>query len=608
MPEYKAPGVYVEETSFRAKAIEGVPTSTAGFAGITRFGPVAYAGGPSNAQPRLITSYAEFERVYGGVSPLELASGARIAYLAHAVRAFFDNGGSRLYVSRVYVPAAGKTVKECASSLTVATTAGSAAWRARWPGADGNVLVEVQAARGKNIAFEYPNDGLGKNAWGIQAKNVLAGAVLEVTASGGTLPIGNAPLSASTLRVVEMDPSGKQTFIDSSGAPVALAAGSQLSLVQLRVTVTGPDGRIDAYDQLATHPDQSRFIGKLLAIDNPEDDNAMVWLEWSTSDDRFAAAALALGLQSASKRLGGGIDGALPSPDELRGVAGEHATGLEALAKLDDIAIVAAPDSGAMPTPKDVQAVAQHLIGHAELHRYRIALIDAVLHSSLSDVRSFRSKFDCSYAALYHPWIEIVDPLSRPALGEQPHKLLLPPSGFIAGIYARNDIERGVHKAPANEVVRGITRFEVDINKAQQDVLNPEGVNCLRFFEGRGYRVWGARTLSSDPEWKYVNLRRLFISLEHSIDKGTQWAVFEPNGERLWADIKSTIQDFLYLQWRNGALLGVKPEEAYFVRCDRSTMTQNDLDNGRMVCLIGIAASRPAEFVIFRISQKTADS
>ena len=213
MPEYKAPGVYVEETSFRAKAIEGVPTSTAGFAGITRFGPVAYAGGPSNAQPRLITSYAEFERVYGGVSPLELASGARIAYLAHAVRAFFDNGGSRLYVSRVYVPAAGKTVKECASSLTVATTAGSAAWRARWPGADGNVLVEVQAARGKNIAFEYPNDGLGKNAWGIQAKNVLAGAVLEVTASGGTLPIGNAPLSASTLRVVEMDPSGKQTFI-----------------------------------------------------------------------------------------------------------------------------------------------------------------------------------------------------------------------------------------------------------------------------------------------------------------------------------------------------------------------------------------------------------
>lgn len=608
MPEYKAPGVYVEEASFRAKAIEGVPTSSAGFAGLARFGPVTYPNGPDKTQPRLVTSYAEFERVYGGVAPLELASGTRIGYLAHAARAFFDNGGSRLHVSRVYAPAAGKTVKECTASQTVATTAGSATWRARWPGADGNVLVEVQALRSKNIAFEYPDDGLGKHAWGIQAKGVTAGAVLEVTASGGTSPIGNAPLSASTLRVVEVDANGRQTFVDSSGTTVALAAGSQLSLVQLRVTVTGPDGRIDAYDQLATHPDQSRFIGKLLAIDDPEDGDAMVCLEWSASDDRFAAAALAIGLQSAGKRLGGGIDGALPSPDEFRGLVGDQASGLEALAAVDDIAIVAVPDAGAMPTPDEVQAVAQHLVSHAKQQRYRIAVVDAALRSTVSDVRSFRSKFDSSYAALYHPWVEIVDPLFRPAPGEPPRKLLLPPSGFIAGIYARNDIERGVHKAPANEVVRGITRFEVDINKAQQDVLNPEGVNCLRFFEGRGYRVWGARTLSSDPEWKYVNLRRLFIYLEHSIDKSTRWAVFEPNGERLWADIKSTIQDFLFLQWRNGALLGTKPEEAYFVRCDRTTMTQNDLDNGRMICLIGVAASRPAEFVIFRIGQKTADS
>lgn len=612
MPEYKAPGVYVEETSFRTKAIEGVPTSTAGFAGLARFGPVAYPNGPGRTQPRMVTSYAEFERIYGGLAPLELASGTRIAYLAHAVRGFFDNGGSRLHVSRVYTPAAGKTVKECTASLAVAITAGSATWRARWPGADGNVLIEVQAVRGNNIAFEHPNDGAndapGKHAWGIQAKNVLAGAVLEVTTSGNPLPIGNAPLVASTLRVVEVDANGKQSFVDSSGAPVALAAGSQLSLVQLRVTVTGPAGRIDAYDQIATHPDQHRYIGKLLAADDPEDGDAMVCLEYSASDNRFAAAALALGLQAAGKRLGGGLDGALPSPDEFRGLAGDQATGLEALAAVDDIAIVAVPDGGAMPTPDDVVAVAQHLISHAERQRYRIAVVDAALHSALSDIRNFRSKFDSSYAALYHPWVEIVDPLYRPAPGEPPRKLLLPPSGFIAGIYARNDIERGVHKAPANEVVLGITRFEVNINKTQQDLLNPEGVNCLRFFEGRGYRVWGARTLSSDPEWKYVNLRRLFIHLEHSIDKSTQWAAFEPNGERLWANIRSTIQDFLYLQWRNGALLGAKPEEAYFVRCDRSTMTQNDLDNGRMICLIGVAASRPAEFAIFRIGQKTADS
>ncbi len=162
-------------------------------------------------------------------------------------------------------------------------------------------------------------------------------------------------------------------------------------------------------------------------------------------------------------------------------------------------------------------------------------------------------------------------------------------AGFVAGIYARNDINRAVYKAPANEVVNLAIGFERMLNKAHQDVLNPEGINCFRFFEGRGFRLWGARTISSDPEWKYVNLRRYFIYLEHSIDKGTQWAVFEPNGDLLWANVRRTIEDFLLNEWQMGALLGDKPEKAFFVRCDRSTMTQNDLDNGRLVCKIGVA-------------------
>ena len=284
------------------------------------------------------------------------------------------------------------------------------------------------------------------------------------------------------------------------------------------------------------------------------------------------------------------------------------ATGLEALAELTDIAIVALPDAGALDGDERVQAAAGHLIAHAEKCRYRIAVVDGPPRASLTDIREFRGKFDSKYAALYHPWIEILDPTVPNAPGVPPRKLMLPPSGFVTGIYARNDIERGVHKAPANEVVRGLTQFEININKARQDVLNPEGVNCLRFFEGRGHRVWGARTMSSDPEWKYVNVRRLFIYLEHSIDKATQWAVFEPNNERLWKNIRSAVEDFLYVLWRDGALLGSKPEEAYFVRCDRSTMTQNDLDNGRMICLVGVAPSRPAEFVIFRVGQWTANA
>ena len=215
-------------------------------------------------------------------------------------------------------------------------------------------------------------------------------------------------------------------------------------------------------------------------------------------------------------------------------------------------------------------------------------------------MRAFRALYDSSHAAFYYPWVRVMDPLTG-------QENVYPRSGFVAGIYARNDVERAVYKAPANEVVRLALGFETMVTKGQQEVLNPEGVNCFRFFEGRGMRLWGARTMSSDPEWKYVNVRRYFCYLERSIDRGTQWAVFEPNGERLWANVRRTVEDFLLNEWQNGALLGDKPERAYFVKCDRSTMTQNDLDNGRLVCLVGVAALKPAEFVIFRIGQWTAD-
>ena len=306
----------------------------------------------------------------------------------------------------------------------------------------------------------------------------------------------------------------------------------------------------------------------------------------------------------------------MPTPDALEGLPADldhpevKATGLFALEEVEDIAIVALPDGSTYEGDEDsCFAAAQALIRHAEAAKaYRIAIVDGMRNSSISQVREFRGRFDTTYGALYHPWIEIFDPTERPAQGAPPRRLMLPPSGFVAGIYARSDVQRGVFKAPANEVVTGLTRFEANINKGRQDVLNPEGINALRFFPGRGNRVWGARTMTSDPEWKYVNVRRLFIFLEHSIDKSTQWAVFEPNNERLWANIRFTIEDFLLVQWKSGALLGSKPEEAYFVRCDRTTMTQNDLDNGRLICLIGVAPTKPAEFVIFRIGQWTADA
>ena len=597
MPEYLAPGVYVEEVSFRSKSIEGVPTSTTGFAGLAHYGPVRYTGGPKTSEPRLITSFTEFESVYGGLDELGIGSG-RPPYLAHAARAFFENGGKRLYVSRVFGPRGGD-VNLGVASKPIIDVGLTATWKARWPGAMGNVLIKTQPVRTRVTVS------------GGKVQRVKNGAVIEVLVAGTSPPPPSAPITLGNLRVVTIDEDGNQSF--DGVAPVAT---NVVHLVEMMVTVQVGTERVDQYSELAGDPDQTRYIAKVLDKEDPADENALVYLDWDPDALGASASQLMVMLTdpNAAGRLINGNDGALPGASVFDGDEADPddplktATGLHALGDIDDIAIVAMPDAATLADEASIFTAAQALVAHAEGLRYRIAVVDGPQASSLNEIRKFRGKFDSKYAALYHPWIEILDPTERAAQGRPPRRIMLPPSGFVTGIYARSDIERGVHKAPANEVVRGLTRFEANINKARQDVLNPEGINALRFFEGRGNRVWGARTMSSDPEWKYVNVRRLFIYIEHSIDKGTQWAVFEPNGPRLWANIRQTVEDFLLVLWRDGALLGDKPDQAYFVRCDRTTMTQNDLDNGRMICLVGVAPVKPAEFVIFRIGQWTGDA
>jgi len=627
MPEYLAPGVYVEEVSFRSKSIEGVPTSTTGFAGMTRTGPVRYtypdgAGGellgPLSSEPRLVTSFTEYERVYGGLEPLKIPTEAdeRLCFVAHAARAFFDNGGKRLYVSRVFVPKS--NTDPGVATLTIPVADIPAVWRARWPGEFGNVQVQTKIVRSGNVAFADANFG-----GVIQARRAKAGAVVEIVPAGTQLPPANSVPNAANLRVVQVNPNtGQQTFLDSTGATPPIALNATVLICEMQVIVTVDENRIDVSLELGADPQQKRYIGTILQKDDPEDEDSILWLDWdpTTSTDPvrgFLAARLLIALRGTTTgpvRLTGGNDGQEAQPVDLAGLPADlddvtkKATGLEALGELDDIAIVAVPDGGTYDNPDICVQAAGAVIAHAEKSRYRIAVVDGPQGSSMNEIRKFRGKFDTKYGALYHPWVQILDPLQRPAQGAPPDRLLLPPSGFVCGIYARSDIERGVFKAPANEVVRGLTKFEININKERQDVLNPEAINALRFFPGRGNRVWGARTMTSDPEWKYVNVRRLFIYVEHSIDKGTQFAVFEPNGPKLWANVTQTIEDFLLVLWRDGALLGDKPEQAFFVRCDRTTMTQNDLDNGRLICLIGIAPVKPAEFVIFRIGQFTADS
>jgi uncharacterized protein len=270
----------------------------------------------------------------------------------------------------------------------------------------------------------------------------------------------------------------------------------------------------------------------------------------------------------------------------------EHPTGVDAPA-LRAISLVYAPNASAN--------VAKALVAHCEKMRHRFAVIDCEQgRSAAADLQPFASIAGSSYGAFYYPWIVTAEPGSGA-------RTLTPPGGHVLGIYARSDVERGVFKAPSNEVVRGALDVEFNVTEAMQDVLNPKGVNVIRRFAGLGIRVWGARTMASNAEWKYVNVRRLLLFLERSIAEGLQWAVFEPNGERLWARVTDTIRQFLRAQWRAGALQGQTEQDAFFVRCDRTTMTQDDIDNGRLICLVGVATIRPAEFVIFRILQRTAE-
>ena len=281
----------------------------------------------------------------------------------------------------------------------------------------------------------------------------------------------------------------------------------------------------------------------------------------------------------------------------------ESRTGLFSLRNIEDISIVAVPG-------RTTIAVQNALINHCEIARYRFAVLDAHRppRDSIADVMAQRQQYDTKYAAMYHPWLLVPPPF--PVSATMPPEYAIPPSGHVVGVYARTDIERGVHKAPANEVVRGIVGLQRLLNKGEHDILNPypTNINVIRDFRpnSRGIRIYGGRVITSDSDWKYVNVRRLVIFIEASLDRGLQWVVFEPNAEPLWARVRRSISNFLTLVWRNGALEGTKVEEAFFVKCDRTTMTQTDIDSGRLICVVGVAPVKPAEFVIVRIGLWTA--
>lgn len=275
-------------------------------------------------------------------------------------------------------------------------------------------------------------------------------------------------------------------------------------------------------------------------------------------------------------------------------------SGLQALGDIDDVSIVAIPGITS-------QKVQKAMIAHCEALKYRFCILDSQQGGTITQVQLQSGKLisEKGYGAIYYPWIKAE--IEKEAFDGKTERvtILIPPSGAIAGIYARVDSERNIFKAPANVAVQNAKGLESTVSARNQELLNPKGINCIRFFDGRGILVWGARTLASDPDWTYINVRRGISYLEKSISQGTQWVVFEANGPIVWNKVTESVKNFLITLWREGGLMGETPEKAFFITCDRTTMTQNDIDTGKLVMVVGVALIKPAEFLIFKIAHQT---
>jgi len=347
-----------------------------------------------------------------------------------------------------------------------------------------------------------------------------------------------------------------------------------------------------------TFPDLTRKRGKQNAATVVNAQSTLIKIEEVTTavPDHVGQGSISLS--------GGGVPETVSiNADDYVGDSADR-TGFGGLQAIDEVTMICVPDlmaayQGGMIDLEGVQAVQLGMIAHCELMGDRMAILDPPPGLNAQQIKEWRvdkAGYDSKFATLYWPWVKVLDP----STGNNIH---VPPSGHVAGIWGRNDDTRGVWKAPANEVVRGAISLELNITKNEHDLLNPVGINCIRAFPGRGIRVWGARTLSSDPAWRYVNVRRLFNYLEKSILNNTDWVVFEPNDRDLWARVRRTIAAFLVMEWRKGALFGATPAEAFYVKCDDETNPAEAIDLGQVCCQIGIAPVKPAEFVIFQLSQ-----
>ena len=560
MAEYFTPGVYVEEYDNSPRSIEGVGTSTAGFIGFAEKGPAVGA-------PSLVTSFKSFTRQFGGFLS-EFAYG-EYRYLANSVEQFFINGGTRCYVSRVIAPDARAAKKELGILSIEAANEGK--WGNR-------IQISMETVTRRKMQL------IAKSGAGYIAKTVEGFREGDLVVAGGEYN----RIATIYDNSVTFEKAFENEVVDTGIIPKTV-----LYLVTVDMSVRYND-EVENYGELSFNQSSPNYIASRLA----GSELVKVTVGQTEQIGNPVEEVFGQGNPGGILNLEDGFDGTMSKVTPATFIGTDEGpgkrTGIQSFLENSTVSMMA------IPGITDPEVIVS-LIAHCESLKSRIAVFDMPgnLYKT-KDLIEYRNIIDSTYGAMYHPWIQVFDRSSNKSD-------YIPPSGAVLGVYSRTDINRGVHKAPANEIVF-CTGLKVNYTKAEQDILNPEGVNLIRAIPGQGIRVWGARTASSNSAFKYVNVRRLFIYVEESIKANTNWVVFEPNDTALWQRVSLTVSSFLDSMWRTGMLAGSTPGEGYFVEIGPTTMTRDDIMNGRLICNIGIAPSRPAEFVIFRVTQHTAES
>ena len=560
MAEYFSPGVYVEEYDNSPRSIEGVGTSTAGFIGFAE-------KGSAQGAPLLVTNFKSFTKQFGGF--LSEFTHGEYRYLANSVEQFFVNGGTRCYVSRV-VPADAKKASVKAGIFT-AEAANEGKWGNR-------IQISMNTVTKRKLQL------IASNQTGFVAKSV------EGFREGDLVEVNGDYNRIVTIyyNSVTFENKFNQEVVDAGIIPKTV-----LYLVTADMSIRYND-EVENYGEISFNTASPNYITSRLATS----ELVKVQVEQMTEIGNPVEAILGKEMTSGMICLEGGYDGSMNQVNAGTFIGVDDGpgkrTGIQSFLENTTVSMMA------IPGVTDPEVIVS-LVAHCESVKSRIAVFDMPKEMyKTKDLIEYRGIIDSTYAAMYHPWIQVFD---RSANKSD----YIPPSGAVLGIYSRTDSNRGVHKAPANEVVF-CTGLKTNYTKGEQDILNPEGINLIRSIPGQGIRVWGARTASSNSAFKYVNVRRLFIYVEESIKANTNWVVFEPNDPTLWQRVSLTITSFLDGMWRTGMLTGNSPSEAYFVEIGQTTMSRDDIMNGRLICNVGIAPSRPAEFVIFRVTQHTAEA